>query len=81
MSEGEYLQSPEELADYKKYSMCINCTLCYAACPIYGLEPIFIGPAAIALAQRYNFDNRDEGNKQRLDVLAQDDGIFECTLV
>ena len=34
--------------------MCINCMLCYAACPIYGLDPKFIGPAAIALAQRYN---------------------------
>ena len=29
--------------------MCINCMLCYAACPVYGLEPEFIGPAAIAL--------------------------------
>ena len=33
------------------------------------------------MAQRYNFDNRDEGNKERLAVLAEDDGIFECTLV
>jgi fumarate reductase iron-sulfur subunit len=55
--------------------------LCYAACPVYGLEPTFVGPAAIALAQRYNLDNRDQGNKQRLDILSQDNGIFECTLV
>jgi fumarate reductase iron-sulfur subunit len=55
--------------------------LCYAACPIYGLEPSFTGPAAIALAQRYNFDNRDQGKKQRMEMLAQDGGIWECTLV
>ena len=61
LSEGEYLQTPEELDEYKQFSMCINCMLCYAACPIYGLDPHFIGPAAIALAQRYNLDNRDEG--------------------
>lgn len=81
ISEGEYLQTPDELSEYKQYSMCINCMLCYAACPVVGLEPKFIGPAAIALAQRYNFDNRDEGNDQRDDVLLSDDGIYECTLV
>jgi fumarate reductase iron-sulfur subunit len=81
LSEGEYLQTPTQLMDYKQYSMCINCMLCYAACPIYGLEPSFTGPAAIALAQRYNFDSRDQGKKQRLEVLAQDGGIWECTLV
>ena len=48
--EGEYLQTPEELDEYKQFSMCINCMLCYAACPVYGLDPTFIGPAAIALA-------------------------------
>ncbi len=81
LSEGEYLQTPTQLADYKQYSMCINCMLCYAACPIYGLEPTFTGPAAIALAQRYNFDNRDQGKKQRMEALSQDGGIWECTLV
>jgi fumarate reductase iron-sulfur subunit len=81
LSEGEYLQTPVQLADYKQYSMCINCMLCYAACPIYGLEPSFTGPAAIALAQRYNFDSRDQGKKQRLEVLSEDGGIWECTLV
>jgi fumarate reductase iron-sulfur subunit len=81
VSDGEYLQTPAQLDDYKQYSMCINCMLCYAACPVYGLEPTFIGPAAIALAQRYNLDNRDEGNEQRMDILAADDGIWQCTFV
>jgi fumarate reductase iron-sulfur subunit len=81
VSDGEYLQSPGQLAEYKQYSMCINCMLCYAACPIVGLEPGFVGPAAIALAQRYNFDNRDQGKDQRREALSDDDGIWECTLV
>src|SRR3984893_5163366 len=50
VTEGEYLQSPEELETYRQYSMCINCLLCYAACPVYGLDPLFAGPAALALA-------------------------------
>ncbi len=81
LSEGEYRQSPEQLAEYKQFSMCINCMLCYSACPVYGLEPSFIGPAAIALAQRYNLDNRDQGSNQRNEVLSQDEGIWQCTLV
>ncbi len=81
VSEGEYLQTPAELEDYKQYSMCINCMLCYSACPVYGLEPSFIGPAAIALAQRYNLDNRDEGNAERLEILSEDEGIWQCTFV
>ena len=81
VSAGEYLQTPAQLADFKQYSMCINCMLCYAACPVYGLEPSFIGPAAIALAQRYNLDNRDQGNAERLDILSEDEGIWQCTFV
>jgi len=79
--EGEYLQTPEQLDLYKQFSMCINCMLCYAACPVYGLDPLFTGPAAIALAQRYNLDNRDQGASERMDILAQHDGIWGCTFV
>ncbi len=81
LSEGEYRQTPEELSEYKQYSMCINCMLCYAACPVYGLDPEFVGPAAIALAQRYNLDSRDEGSAERLDLLSLHDGIWACTFV
>ncbi len=81
IEEGEYLQTPAELHAYKQYSMCINCMLCYAACPIVALEPSFIGPAAIALAQRYNMDSRDQGRDQRQEVIMGHDGIWDCTFV
>src|SRR5437660_1648718 len=66
LSEGEFLQTPEQLESYRQFSMCINCTLCYAACPVYGLDPVFVGPAAMALAQRYNLDSRDQGAARKL---------------
>ena len=81
LSEGEYLQTPDQLDDYKQFSMCINCMLCYAACPVYGLDEHFIGPAAIALAQRYNKDSRDQGSEERMDLLSQHEGIWGCTFV
>ena len=81
LEDGEYLQTPAQLEDYKQFSMCINCMLCYAACPVYGLEPGFTGPAAIALAQRYNLDSRDQGAGERMAELSTDEGIWQCTLV
>jgi len=81
LSEGEYRQTPEELDAYKQFSMCINCLLCYAACPVYGLDPKFVGPAALALAQRYNLDSRDQGAAERLEALSGHEGIWGCTFV
>ena len=79
--EGEYRQTPAELDVYKQFSMCINCMLCYSACPVVGLEPEFTGPAAIALAQRYNLDSRDQGAAERMAVLNEHDGMWGCTFV
>ena len=81
LEKGEYRQTPEQLDVYKQFTHCINCMLCYAACPVVGLEPGFVGPAAIALAQRYNLDSRDEGAKQRLKILSDHAGIWGCTFV
>ena len=77
----EFIQTPEQLEAFKQYTLCINCMLCYAACPVYGLDPSFTGPAALALAERYNLDSRDQGAPERTDVLSQHDGIWDCTVV
>ena len=81
LEEGEYRQTPAELETYRQFSMCINCTLCYAACPAFGLEPEFVGPAALALAYRYNLDTRDEGAGEREEALSGHDGLWGCTFV
>ena len=81
LNEGEYLQTPQQLQAYRQFSMCINCMLCYAACPVYGKEKDFVGPAAIALAHRYNEDSRDEGRAERNAFVGSTTGIWECTFV
>jgi fumarate reductase iron-sulfur subunit len=77
----EHIQSRAALYKFKQYTMCVNCMVCYAACPQYGLDPSFIGPAALALAHRYNLDSRDQGKSQRLDILADHDGVWDCSFV
>ncbi|XKM13035.1 succinate dehydrogenase/fumarate reductase iron-sulfur subunit [Orbaceae bacterium ac157xtp] len=74
-------QVPALLVKYQQFSLCINCGLCYAACPQFGLNPEFIGPAAITLAMRYNLDSRDKGKAERMPILNQDDGVWRCTFV
>ncbi len=81
VEKGEYLQTPAELARFKQYSACINCLCCYAACPVYGEEERFLGPAAIALAQRYNLDSRDQYGRERRDIIFEDEAIWQCELV
>ncbi len=78
---GSYLQSPAQLKKFKQYTLCINCTLCYAACPQYAHNEGFAGPAALALAHRYNLDSRDVGRSAREDVVASNEGIWECSFV
>ena len=81
IEEGEHRQTPAELKRFKQYSMCINCMLCYAACPEYALLPKYIGPAAIALAHRWNQDSRDGGRESRQQEIAATEGAWECSFV
>jgi fumarate reductase iron-sulfur subunit len=80
-AEGEHLQTPAELARFESFSHCINCMLCYAACPQYGLDPKFLGPAATALAHRYNVDSRDGAKAKRMELLHAEEGVWSCTAV
>lgn len=81
LSDKENIQTPKQLAKYKQYTMCINCMLCYQACPQVGLNADFLGPAASALAHRYNLDSRDDGAKIRFKMLNEENGIWPCTFV
>ncbi len=80
-ADGAYRQTPEEMADYYDYAQCINCLLCYAACPQYGWDQAFTGPAVLALVQRYDLDSRDAGKDARRAVVNADTGVWGCTLV
>jgi fumarate reductase iron-sulfur subunit len=77
--EGTHRQSPAELAEFKQFSMCINCMLCYAACPVTANEPDYLGPAALALGHRYNQDSRDHGARERNEVMRDEGGLFACS--
>lgn len=74
-------QTPAQLDKYQQFAACINCGLCYSACPQFGLNPEFLGPGALALAHRYNLDSRDEGRAGRMPLINSDEGAWSCTFV
>ena len=75
---GEYFQNSQELENYIQFAYCIKCGLCLAACPTVATDHRFLGPQALAQAQRYNSDSRDQGKKERLDAAFKEHGAPHC---
>lgn len=42
VQQQQHTQTPKQLAKFKQYSMCINCLLCYQACPQVGINAAFL---------------------------------------
>lgn len=75
-------QSKKQREKIDKTSQCIKCMLCYSACPVYGQDKNFVGPAASALAYRYTVDSRDHSRNERLDqVIGEKDSVWGCSFV
>ncbi len=81
LEQGEYLQTPAQLEQFLQFSGCINCMLCYAACPQYGLDSKFTGPGILALLHRYNADSRDGAKESRMELVHSEEGVWGCTAV
>ncbi len=74
-------QTPQQLEKYRQFAQCINCGICYAACPQYKLHRDFIGPAALTLLWRYRQDNRDTSGDLRSAIMGQENAVWGCTSV
>jgi succinate dehydrogenase / fumarate reductase iron-sulfur subunit len=74
----ERLQSVADRERYDDTTKCILCACCTTSCPSFWARGEYVGPAAIVQAHRFIFDSRDQGAEQRLEVLADQDGIWRC---
>jgi succinate dehydrogenase iron-sulfur subunit len=78
--EREYLVPHEAMVDVTQSMACIQCGACVSDCLSMEVDPLFVGPAALAKAYRFVGDPRDAETKERLHDLAQDPhGIYDCT--
>jgi succinate dehydrogenase / fumarate reductase iron-sulfur subunit len=76
--ERERLQSPQDRERFEDTTKCILCAACTTSCPIFWGDGEYIGPAAIVNAHRFVFDSRDQGARERLDILSRRTGVFRC---
>lgn len=58
---------------------CILCNSCYSACPVYAVNPDFLGPFTLTRAYRYTSDKREGDVKTIIDNI-QSNGVWDCTL-
>ena len=79
--ERERIQSPEDRARYDDTTKCILCAACTTSCPSFWGSEDYVGPAAIVNAHRFIFDSRDEADHERLEILADEDGVWRCRTI
>jgi succinate dehydrogenase / fumarate reductase iron-sulfur subunit len=60
---------------------CIMCGACVAACTVHEVSKGFLGPAALAKADRFLSDPRESpsATRARLSALQDEHGIWDCT--
>ncbi len=76
----EYIVPKESMVDVTQTMACIQCGACVSHCLSMEVDPLFIGPAALAKAYRFVGDPRDGQQFERLKDLAEDPhGIYDCT--
>src|SRR3712207_6163058 len=78
--EREYIVPHENMVDVTQSMACIQCGACVASCLSMEVDPLFIGPAALAKSYRFVGDPRDAAQYDRLKDLAEDPhGMYDCT--
>ncbi len=77
--EREFLQTPFERSKLDAMGNCILCGACYSECNAVQVNPQFVGPHALAKAQRLLADNRDTQTEERLENYNSIQGVWGCT--
>jgi succinate dehydrogenase / fumarate reductase iron-sulfur subunit len=80
ISEGEFLQTPENRDKLNQMGNCILCGACYSECNALEVNPDFVGPHALAKAYRMVADSRDQATTERLVQYGEGTaGAWGCT--
>ncbi len=77
--EKERNQTPQQFKLIDDASTCIMCGACYSDCQVLEVDDNFLGPAALAKAQRFVGDSRDAATLERVKELSLPGGMWDCT--
>ncbi len=78
MDGRERRQSQADRDRYEDTSRCILCAACTTSCPVFWSDQSYVGPAAIVNAHRFIVDTRDIATQERLEIMADRDGVWRC---
>lgn len=73
-------QPPDGLAGYVRLEDCIECGLCLSACPVASVSHDYVGPAALASAQRLLEEPRGADRDDVLAWATRPEGVWHCHL-
>ena len=79
--ESEYPSSaelPDGIDAYERFEDCIECGLCLSACPVVATDDTYVGPAALAYAQRMLEEPRGADVGSILEWADRDNAAWRC---
>lgn len=79
MGKKEYIIPEDHFLKYDKATDCILCASCLSECTIMEANNKFVSPLIMLRAYRMNVDERDVRQKDRLEVMVEDHGVWDCT--
>lgn len=77
----ERFQTQEDREKFDDTTKCILCAACTTSCPSFWANGKYVGPAAIVQAHRFIFDTRDHAAQERLEALAEPNGVWRCRTI
>ncbi|HEY8532187.1 MAG TPA: succinate dehydrogenase/fumarate reductase iron-sulfur subunit [Limnochorda sp.] len=69
---------PDETHEATRFENCLECGLCVSACPVAGSSVRYLGPAALAAAERMLAEPRGVDPAAVWAAIDHDDGLWRC---
>jgi len=72
---------PDQAERIDRYLNCILCAACFGACPVCDKDPDYLGPAALAVSERFLADVRIPDKEKRLELVADKEAAPACEFI
>jgi succinate dehydrogenase / fumarate reductase iron-sulfur subunit len=69
---------PDDINAFTRFENCIECGLCLSACPAMAADPFYLGPAALAAAERSIAEPRGLDRQKIINLLDDEHGLWRC---
>jgi len=69
---------PEGLETFGRFENCLECGLCLSACPVMATDPQFLGPMALAAAERALTEPRGRDIERLYQLVDDEHGVWRC---